>query len=295
MTKRRSVSTFIAELSPEPETSLPISTIVLPTSQPRRYFDEDKLNQLADSIREHSIIEPLIVRPLADKYELVAGERRYRAAQIVGLDSVPVVIRELNDEQALTFSLIENLAREDLNPIEETEGILALLGIELGTDKKEVISLLYRLENEQKGKATHNVMGSQEAAEIESLFDGLGQTWSSFVANRLPLLKLPEEILNKLREGKIAYTKATAIAKVKDQEVRNQLLEEAIADSLSLSQIRERIQTLKPHSKPDNDILNRFKTVYGQAKKSKTILNDSKKQKKLETLLVQMEKLLAET
>ena len=163
MTKRRSVSTFIAELSTEPETSLPTSAIVLPTSQPRRYFDEDKLNQLADSIREHSIIEPLIVRPLADKYELVAGERRYRAAQIVGLDSVPVVIRELNDEQALTFSLIENLAREDLNPIEETEGILALLGIELGTDRKEVISLLYRLENEQKGKATHNVMGSQEA------------------------------------------------------------------------------------------------------------------------------------
>ena len=140
MSKRRTVQSYLADLPSEPETSVSLAEISLPSSQPRRYFDREKLSQLAASIQSHGILEPLLVRPFNNKYQLVAGERRYRAAQLVGLDTVPVVIRELSDEQALLLSLVENLAREDLNPVEETEGILTLLEMELNLDRAEVVS-----------------------------------------------------------------------------------------------------------------------------------------------------------
>jgi len=138
-----------------------VTAIRLPPQQPRRYFDPDKLEQLVLSIKEHGILEPLLVRPRpGGEYELVAGERRYRAAQKLGLAEVPVVIRKLTDEEALALSLIENLHREDLNPVEETEGILQLLSLKLNVAVEETISLLYRMQNEAKGKVTQNVLGS---------------------------------------------------------------------------------------------------------------------------------------
>jgi ParB family transcriptional regulator, chromosome partitioning protein len=105
-----------------------ISKIRLPSHQPRRYFDPEKLQQLTDSIKQHGVLEPLLVRPLQQgEYELVAGERRYRAAQAGGLEIVPITVRELSDQEAIQLALVENLQREDLNPIEETEGVLELL------------------------------------------------------------------------------------------------------------------------------------------------------------------------
>ncbi|WP_245940007.1 ParB/RepB/Spo0J family partition protein [Stenomitos frigidus] len=103
--------------------------------QPRRYFDPEKLNQLAESIKQHGILEPLLVCFTAHgKYEIVAGERRYRAATMLGFTEVPVVIRDFSDQEALQVALIENLQREDLNPIEETEGILELVALRLQKD-----------------------------------------------------------------------------------------------------------------------------------------------------------------
>ncbi|MEC4989034.1 MAG: ParB/RepB/Spo0J family partition protein [Oscillatoria sp. PMC 1068.18] len=244
MSKRRSVQSFIASLPTEPETTLTLEEIVLPGSQPRRYFDPEKLKQLAASIQQYGILEPLLVRPRDSNYELVAGERRYRAAKMVGLLTVPVVIRTLTDEEALALSLVENLAREDLNPVEETEGILLLLGIELNLEKTEVISLLYRMENERKGKATYNVMGSETAEKVNELFSGLGQNWQSFVSNKLPILKLPKDILQVLNTGRIGYTKAKALAKVKDDSQRRELTFKAISTKMSLSEIKEMIAQL---------------------------------------------------
>ncbi|MGB5709559.1 MAG: ParB/RepB/Spo0J family partition protein, partial [Waterburya sp.] len=177
-------------------------------------------------------------------YELVAGERRYRAAQAAELTEVPVTIRELSDEEALSIALVENLQREDLNPVEETEGIVTLLRIQLKESPETVISLLYRMDNEQKKKVTNNVIGNTEKQKIESVFASLGQNWQSFVNNRLPLLKLPDEILEVLRQGKIAYTKARAIAKIKDEQQRNNLIDEAVTKNLSLAQIKEKIKAL---------------------------------------------------
>lgn len=119
--------------------SMPLDQIVLPPNQPRRYFDSEALKQLTESIKQHGILQPVLVRPLdGEKHELVAGERRYRAAKEIGLKVVPVVIRELDDNAAFQFALIENLLREDLNPVEETEGILQLLSLKLGRSVEDI-------------------------------------------------------------------------------------------------------------------------------------------------------------
>ncbi|WP_442944849.1 ParB/RepB/Spo0J family partition protein [Nostoc sp.] len=116
------------------------------------------------SIREHGILQPLLVRPLeSGNYELIAGECRYRAAQTLGMEQVPVIIRHLNDQDAFQVALLENLQREDLNPVEETEAILQLLSIRLECSQGEVISLLNHIANLQKQKTetTNNVVRNQ--------------------------------------------------------------------------------------------------------------------------------------
>jgi ParB family transcriptional regulator, chromosome partitioning protein len=281
---------------------LSLEQIQLPASQPRRYFDLERLEQLTESIKEHGILEPLLVRSISsDRYELVAGERRYRASALAGLKEVPVIIKELSDTEALQLSLIENLQREDLNPVEETEGILQLLALKLETDASEVVSLLYRMQNWQAGKITDNVISNSKIEVVQAVFTGVGRmNWESFTANRLPLLRLPEDILEALRSGKIEYTKARALASVKDESARAHLLSDTIERSLSLSQIRERIKsspiTISPQfSAQEQDIFTRLDTTYKQVKKAKKLLlEDVKKQKKLESLLGQIEKLFLE-
>ena len=294
---RRTVGNYLADLPTEPESSVAIANIRLSESQPRHYFDLEKIQQLAASIQKYGILEPLLVRPIphqANHYELVAGERRYRAALQLGLKTVPVVIRDMDDQQALAIALVENLTREDLNPVEEAEGVLNLLAIELQREPQEVKSLLYRLENEKKGKTiTHNVMGSEIGEQIQAVFTNLGQNWSSFTANRLPLLNLPDDILEVLREGKIAYTKAKAIARLQDAESRKNLLETAIQENLSLSEIRKRINELKfntAEQKPQSRIDQTVKRL----KASRLWDKNPKKWDQMQALLAQIDELISE-
>lgn len=276
-----------------------ISKISLPSEQPRRYFDEKKMDQLCQSIKEHGILENLIVRPSpkrADRYELVAGERRYRAAKEVGLKEVPVKILAIDNEQALQIALIENLQREDLNPVEETESILQLLSIRLDKPVQEIISLLHRMLDEAKGKVPHNVMGSKMVALVEELFTDLGRMeWKSFVVNRLPLIKLPSEILEALREGKLAYTKATAISRIKDEQTRLKVLNEAIQNNLSLSEIKSIMSELKTSSrkkvpKTVQKFYDRVSVVTTRLRKSQA-WTDKAKRKQAELLLKELEQL----
>ncbi len=294
--KLKGIDAYIGETAPTPNNAfIPIELLQLPCQQPRRYFDPDKLEQLTQSVREHGILEPLLVRSLPDnKYELVAGERRYRAATAAGLTEVPVVVKELTDTEALQLALVENLQREDLNPVEETEGILQLLALKLEIETTEVVSLLYQMQNVTAGKVTDNVISNSKIESVNQVFTGLGKmNRESFTANRLPLLRLPEDILSALRSGQIEYTKAKAIARIKDEETRKQLLEDAIGNSLSLSQIRSLIKELKP-AKQQEELRTRFDTTYKQAKKAKKLWNDAKKRKQLESLLAKLEKLIAE-
>lgn len=267
----------------------------LPSLQPRRYFDSNKLEQLVISVRELGILEPLLVRPKEPgDYELVAGERGYRAAQTVGLTEVPVVIRKLTDAEALQLSLIENLQREDLNPVEETEGILQLLSMKLERKVEAVTALLYRMQNEAKGRVTQNVLGNNEGEQVRSMFDSLGlMSWESFVGSRLPLLNLPSEVIEALRQGRIEYTKAQAIARLKDSSARQALLEEAIQKNLSLGALRERIQAIRSTKEKPQSLKNRIKEASGRLQKAK-LWDNPEKLKELEKLLSQMEALLAD-
>jgi ParB family chromosome partitioning protein len=214
-------------------TQIPINQIELPNYQPRTYFDEEKLEQLTHSIKEYGILEPLIVRPkpFSNLYELVAGGRRYRAAQLANLLEVPVTIKELSDEEVIEIALLENLQREDLNPVEETEGILRLLGSRLALSVEDVPALLYKLNRQHQGqiKSDNNVIIEEVIAKIHQVFEVVGKfTVQSFIQNRLPLLNLPSDILQALKKGNLAYTKARAIAKVENPQQRIELLNSVI-------------------------------------------------------------------
>ena len=279
------------------ERLLSIESIQIASSQPRRYFDSQAMQALVESVKTDGILQPLLVRPLGEeKYELVAGERRYRAAKELGLTEVPVIVRDLTQQQALRVALVENLQREDLNPVEETEGILQLLSHHLEYDLEEVVHLLYRMQNDVQ-RMNDNVIIHPEMQIVVKVFSELGRmSWESFVSNRLGLLKLPADIQEALRQGQIEYTKARAIAKVKDEPARKLLLESAIGEGLSLTQIKERIADLKAENsaeKPEENLKTQIKGALTKANKSK-VWNDPKKQKRLQKILTELESLLAD-
>lgn len=267
-----------------------IDVLILPEYQPRQYFDSESISQLAESIKVHGILEPLLVRPAGEgKYEVVAGGRRYRAVQLLSLTEVPVIILNLTDDEALEIAILENLQRENLNPIEETEAILKLLSGKLNQDVQEVISLLYRLRNEGKEEFKRNVSPNSEI--VETVFQTVGITAKSFVETRLPLLKLPSDILSVLRQGKIAYTKAIALSKIKDEQQREKLLKDAIELNLSVRQIKARIKELNKRETKDTPSIKIDITVK-QMKKKKLWETEPKKWEKVEKLLEKINLLL---
>ena len=273
-----------------------IANIQLPTSQPRRYFDEEKLAQLVQSVKAHGVLEPLLVRPSnqAGQYELVAGERRLRAARAAGLEVVPVSVRDFTDQEALQVALMENLQREDLNPVEETEAIMDLLALSLAVSRDDVATLFYQVHNaKHRGQELRqNVLSQVE--QIESLLANIGRfNIDSFRASRLPLLKLPTDVLEVLRQGKLEYTKAQAIARVKNDQQRTALLSRAVEEGLSVSAIKSEVRALKakPAERPEQALVDRYQSL-GQKLKKSAIWADRKKRDRLTKLLNDIEKLL---
>ena len=279
--------------SESPTATVNIDKIRLPAQQPRRYFDPEKLSQLVQSVKEHGILQPLLVRAVNGEYELVAGERRLRAAKEAGLTEVPIITKELSDHQTLQIALLENLQREDLNPVEETEGILELLCMELDVNSGEVISILNQVANAKKRglELTENV--SRQLEIIESVLSGVGRfSAESFRTSRLPLLNLPDDVLEILRQGKIEYTKARAIAKVKDEGERRELLDKVLNENLSLSEIKQLVKELTPGKTTPKETLNAKYSELGKRLKNAQVWEDAKKTKKLEKLLGDLEQLL---
>ena len=180
--------------------------------QPRKYFDEDALSELADSIETHGIIQPLLVRPLSDGgYQLIAGERRWKASRMAGLKEVPVVIREMTDSEAMELALVENLQREDLNPIEEAEGFKLLMES-------------YNLTQEQAAKR----VGKSRPA----------------VANAVRLLALPEELLDKVKFGTLSPGHARTLLSLEDAQKMIKVAEEIIKRNLSVRDSEKMVKTL---------------------------------------------------
>ena len=166
--------------------TLRLSQIEPNRDQPRKIFSEEALNELADSIREHGVLQPLLVRPLpGGSYQLVAGERRWRASRMAGLQEVPVVIREMDEEQAMEIALIENLQREDLNAIEEATGYKQLME-------------RYGMTQEQVAKR----VGKSRPA----------------IANALRLLNLPQKVMDMVGEGEVSPGHARALLAFDDQD-----------------------------------------------------------------------------
>ena len=297
----RGVQDLISMNAETSQTTAPINKIQINDKQPRRYFDPDKMTQLVQSVKEHGILEPLLVRPLKqNKYELIAGERRLKAAQEAGLTEVPIVSKQFDDKQALQVALLENLQREDLNPVEEVEAILELLTIQIEVTPEEIKSILNEAANAKKRKLelTENV--SRQLEQIETILAGIGRfNAESFRTSRLPLLNLPSDVLEVLRQGKIEYTKARAIARVKDEQQRSDLLNDAISQNLSLTQIKELIQQLEQNQTdieetPQQQLTRRYSDV-GKRLKSTIIWDDTRMRKRLERLLGDLEKLLLES
>lgn len=166
--------------------TLRLSEIEPNRDQPRKIFSEEALNELADSIREHGVLQPLLVRPLpGGSYQLVAGERRWRASRMAGLQEAPVVIREMDEEQAMEIALIENLQREDLNAIEEATGYKQLME-------------RYGMTQEQVAKR----VGKSRPA----------------IANALRLLNLPQKVMDMVGEGEVSPGHARALLAFDDQD-----------------------------------------------------------------------------
>lgn len=198
-----------------------VSAIEPNRGQPRKEFDSESLSELADSIREHGVLQPLLVRRMPgasldeESYQLVAGERRWRAARMAGLSEVPVVVREMSEAEVLEFALIENLQREDLNPLEEAGGYQELIDT-FGLTQEEVARKVGRSR--------------------------------SAVANALRVLKLPQELHPYLRDGDLTAGHAKALLTVKERGKMLKLAEITIEQGLSVREVERRAARLNEAS-----------------------------------------------
>ncbi len=282
----------IASTESIPVTLVSISQIIRPTNQPRRYFDEAALHRLANSVKEKGILLPLLVRPLnGGNYELIAGERRYKAAIIAGLKEVPVLTKELSDPEAYELALMENLQRDDLNPVEETEGILELLSRKMGKQRDEVIALFHKSAHPQR-KTVNTGIHKNELEIIELVFTLVGRlTPESFRTNRLPLLNLPTYLLEALKQGQIEYSKARVIGRVKEPKKAQKLLTEAIKENLSRKEIEQRVRQLNQKNPRSSRSEKHLDSTITQVKKPK-LWEQPEKKKRLEDILRELDLLL---
>ena len=192
-----------AESGSEPEASLPIASIVTNPDQPRKSFDETQLSELSDSIKQNGVLQPILVRKKGEKYEIVAGERRYQASKLAGLKEIPAIVREIDDAEVFQLALIENLQRSDLTPNEEARGYRQLL------DTKGLT---------QEGLA--KILSKSRSA----------------IANTLRLMDLPQEVQDMMEEGQITAGHARAILAVPSEEGRIKLAQKVVAENLTVRQ-----------------------------------------------------------
>lgn len=183
------------------ETKLPIEDIVPNPNQPRIHFNETELRELSESIQEHGVLQPLLVRKHRNGYEIIAGERRYQASKLAGLEELPVIIKDVNDEEMLSLALIENLQRSDLNPVEEAKGYRQLI----------------------------DASGMTQ----EALSKAVSKSRSA-ITNSLRLLDLPEIVQQMIFEGKLTAGHARAILAVPYEDARIRLAEKVVAEGLSV-------------------------------------------------------------
>ena len=218
--ERRSLGKGISALIPEREESSDKSVMNVQFSlikpnpfQPREDFDETNIAELAQSIKEKGVIQPLLVRRKGDFYELIAGERRWRAANMLGLKELPVIVKEVDDRDSLELALIENIQREDLNPIEEAHAYQFLI---------------------EKFQVTQEKMSAV-----------LGKARAS-ITNTLRLLNLPQEIQQEVKKKRLSFGHAKVLLEVADVNEQRRLCQDAISKDLSVRELESLIKMRRP-------------------------------------------------
>jgi len=186
-----------------------IEDIVINPEQPRESIDEESIRELAESIKKKGILQPILLRQKGDKYEIVAGERRYQSAKLVGINKIPAIIIEADDQEAYEISLIENIQREDLNPIEKAKAFRNYI---------------------ERYKMTH-----------EELAERLGISRSE-ITNLLRLLQLPIEIQEELKRGNLTYGHARALLSLEDKDIQKRLAKKIIKEKLSVRDTEELVR-----------------------------------------------------
>lgn len=198
--------TIVEESKQNDIVELPLVNIRSNPYQPREYFDEQSLKELADSIKEHGVVQPIIVKKSIKGYEIIAGERRTRAAKMAGLEKIPAIVRDFNDQEMMEIALIENIQRENLNPIEEAEAFSKI--IENNNFTQEQVAQKF-------GKSR------------------------SHITNLLGLLNLPEKTKELVKEQKISMGHAKVLSKISDEELVNELADKIISEGLSVREIEK--------------------------------------------------------
>lgn len=212
----------VNELSEPRYRDVPLELISPNPGQPRKVFDPDALDLLADSMQDAGVIQPLVLRPLPDgRYELIAGERRWRAAQLAGLETVPAVLRIDDDAQRLQIALIENMAREDLTPVEEARACAALVE-ELDVSREEVAKRLGRSR--------------------------------SGISNLIRLLDLPDPVLDLLQSGELSEGHGRALLSVAGQQERLRLARQAAESGWSVRETERRVKGEGSVARPKREI-----------------------------------------
>ena len=196
--------------------------------QPREVFNQEALQDLANSIREHGVIQPIIVRKIGDKYEIIAGERRYKASTLAGLTKIPAIIRNLDDKEASKVALLENLQRKDLSPIEEARTYQKILEID-------------NMTQEELGKT----MGKSQAS----------------IANKMRLLSLPDEIQEALLNEKISERHARSLLNIKTPEEQIHMLNRIINERMTVRELDNEINGVKAPEVPTIESLDELDSI----------------------------------
>jgi len=218
--ERKALGKGIEALIPEKEEErgervvfVPIAQIKPSPFQPREDFDTQSIEELSQSIKEKGVIQPLLVRRKGDDFELIAGERRLRAANLLNIKELPIIVKDVNDEDSLELALIENIQREELNPIEEAHAFQFLI------DKFHLTQ--------------------------EKISEVLGKSRVS-VANILRLLKLPQEIQQEIKKGRISFGHGRALLEVEDENLQRRLAQEVISKGLSVRELENLLKMRRP-------------------------------------------------
>lgn len=274
----------VTESDSGPRVTLPTDALRPGLGQPRRHFGNEQMAALVASIAERGILQPLTVRPVERGYEIVAGERRWRAAQQLGLRDVPVYVRHLSDDEARAAALTENLVREDLSPLEEIEGKLQLAQQLLGADSQEATILrLNQLDKASEPTAEDEAL----ASALEQMFSTLGrETWRSYTKAKLAVFGWHPDILDAMRRG-LEFTKAKLIQNA-PEELQDNLLALALRGA-SRTELQEEIKrACKPKKKPVTEYSQVAKLLGNPRKMAKLPLERTERVQRLTRELLEL-------